>query len=268
MTKIKQLIANTQGVDYFVGDIHGCYSALEKALEQRNFNQEIDRLISTGDLTDRGPESNRVFDFLDKPWFHPVIGNHEALAFQTAKIFLRSQKPYDIPLITENDENADIFLAYGGEWMLTATQAFMMELQDQYLKLPIAIEYISPQNELLAVVIHAEFGHNNHWSQIRADLLQIPNDYIFDLESKSRYQNQLEITAGNLMWARDKKKAAVDFGFPITDDFHSHGAPLVISGHSIVEPGCGPLKVRNNRFIDHGAYETGVVDLYSFGELV
>ena len=58
---------NALGRDFAVGDIHGSFSALQTALDTIEFNSEVDRLFSVGDLVDRGPESHHVLEWLDKP---------------------------------------------------------------------------------------------------------------------------------------------------------------------------------------------------------
>lgn len=63
-----------------VGDIHGCFSELKARLKDHDFDPEQDALVSVGDLIDRGPESSDVMDWLAKPWFYRVIGNHEEFA--------------------------------------------------------------------------------------------------------------------------------------------------------------------------------------------
>jgi len=71
------LSENTQGKDYVVGDIHGCFSVVEQALNLIDFDSERDRLISVGDLVDRGPENQLVAEWLEKPCNYAVMGNHE-----------------------------------------------------------------------------------------------------------------------------------------------------------------------------------------------
>ena len=61
---IKRFGRNTLGRDFAVGDIHGCYSRLQAALETVGFCRKSDRLFSIGDLVDRGAESERVHDLL------------------------------------------------------------------------------------------------------------------------------------------------------------------------------------------------------------
>lgn len=70
---------NENGRDFAVGDIHGAFTELEAELEKVGFEEEIDRLFSVGDLIDRGKESERSIEFLEKPWFHACMGNHEQM---------------------------------------------------------------------------------------------------------------------------------------------------------------------------------------------
>ena len=75
-----KLPVNTEGRDYYVGDIHGHGEALWKLLDAVRFDDRCDRLFCTGDLVDRGPDSARLLLILDDaPWFHAVMGNHEAM---------------------------------------------------------------------------------------------------------------------------------------------------------------------------------------------
>lgn len=71
---LKQFIINKTGTDYVVGDIHGCFSLLQAKLDEIGFDPTKDRLFSVGDLVDRGTESDKVLEWLSKPWFHAVCG--------------------------------------------------------------------------------------------------------------------------------------------------------------------------------------------------
>jgi serine/threonine protein phosphatase 1 len=68
---------NFTGTDYIIGDIHGCLDAVNKLLKEVKFNISKDRLICTGDLTHRGPNSLQCLGLLNDPWFSTVRGNHE-----------------------------------------------------------------------------------------------------------------------------------------------------------------------------------------------
>lgn len=68
---------NKEGEDFFVGDIQGHYTLLINQLKQLNFNFDIDRLFCTGDIVDKGPESEKCINLLTKPWFFSCLGNHD-----------------------------------------------------------------------------------------------------------------------------------------------------------------------------------------------
>ncbi|MBK6289401.1 MAG: metallophosphoesterase [Pseudomonadales bacterium] len=68
---------NRFGRDFIIGDLHGMVSALEAALEARQFIPGRDRLFSVGDLVDRGPASVAAVELIRNKWFHAVRGNHE-----------------------------------------------------------------------------------------------------------------------------------------------------------------------------------------------
>lgn len=78
-TLLKTFKPNTAGRDFVVGDLHGCYKLLLAALKHVEFDENVDRLFSVGDLVDRGKENEDCLALLDKAWFHCVKGNHEQL---------------------------------------------------------------------------------------------------------------------------------------------------------------------------------------------
>ena len=65
--------------DYAVGDVQGCLDPLLQLLETVAFNAKQDRLISVGDLINRGPKSLETLRFCyglgDS--FKMVLGNHD-----------------------------------------------------------------------------------------------------------------------------------------------------------------------------------------------
>lgn len=62
-----------------VGDLHGHRSLLERELDRLGFDPARDRVLSVGDLVDRGPESLETLSLIEEPWFHAVLGNHELM---------------------------------------------------------------------------------------------------------------------------------------------------------------------------------------------
>lgn len=73
---------------YVIGDIHSCYDSLTKVLDVVHFDPDKDHLYSVGDLCDRGPDCEKVLDFiLDLCQEHPnsidlIFGNHDNWIYQ------------------------------------------------------------------------------------------------------------------------------------------------------------------------------------------
>lgn len=112
---------NLVGTDYGVGDIHGHFSEFEALLEMVGFNPETDRVFPVGDLVDRGPESYRVMEFLDKSWFHPVRGNHEQM------------------ILTRDLDDWDR-IQNGQQWFLCLPKQEQQEVRLALGSLPVAIQ--------------------------------------------------------------------------------------------------------------------------------
>lgn len=84
MLEVRHFARNTVGRDFIVGDVHGCFDLLRDALARVGFDEARDRLFATGDLVDRGPSSLEVLDWIERPWFFSVRGNHEQMAIGVA----------------------------------------------------------------------------------------------------------------------------------------------------------------------------------------
>lgn len=125
-----RITANAKGRDLVVGDLHGHRSLLEKALDQIAFDPRRDRVLSVGDLIDRGPESLATLSLIDEPWFYPVLGNHELMLLNFLGYYgsrVHSRKSY---------------ATGSGEWIADAIAMHpkaIARLADKVAALPLAI---------------------------------------------------------------------------------------------------------------------------------
>lgn len=76
---IKILPVNNAGRDFVIGDLHGAFDPLDRFMKFSRFDPKSDRMFSVGDLVDRGPKNLECLRLVNEPWFHVVMGNHEAM---------------------------------------------------------------------------------------------------------------------------------------------------------------------------------------------
>lgn len=133
---IKRFKRNEKGRDFAVGDIHGHFTRLQAALDVAGFDPAVDRLFSVGDLVDRGPECESAEEWLAKPWFHPVRGNHDDYVCR-----------YD-------SCDPGNWLMNGGAWFMSLPTVQQQCLSILFLDLPLAIE-VETANGMIGIV-HAD----------------------------------------------------------------------------------------------------------------
>lgn len=137
------------GRDLIVGDVHGCFTKLRAALDAARFDEGVDRLFSVGDLVDRGPESAQVLDWLAKPWFHAIAGNHEMMLLE----FVCGQ-------IGEKE-----YVQNGGEWFVELLPVERVPYVDAIGQLPLAIELQTADG--VVGLVHAECPRQR-WGEFKS----------------------------------------------------------------------------------------------------
>jgi serine/threonine protein phosphatase 1 len=151
---LKRFKQNTVGRDLIVGDVHGHFGKLQQALEGVGFAPEAgDRLFSVGDLVDRGPESDSVTDWLEKPWFHAVRGNHEQMAIDFAAGRIGS---------------LSLYVGNGGAWNISNPPERIKDIGHALAALPVAIELETAAG--LLGIVHADCPVPS-WADLRSRLL-------------------------------------------------------------------------------------------------
>lgn len=91
---------------YFIGDIQGCFTGLQRALAHVEFNPSKDTLWLTGDLIARGENSLATMDFLysNQDSVKTVLGNHD-LHFLAVANGIKNPNQNDLlnPLLSSNN---------------------------------------------------------------------------------------------------------------------------------------------------------------------
>lgn len=125
-TENHQLLAtNPHGRDFVVADLHGHRSRLEDNLAERDFDPRSDRLLSVGDLIDRGPDSPGCLALLDEPWFFAVRGNHEQMLIDA--------------VLHQNSQAWSRWLMNGGNWALEHNEDQLQDWAERLQALPYSL---------------------------------------------------------------------------------------------------------------------------------
>lgn len=148
---------NTQGRDFVVADIHGAFDLLLIAMAEIDFDPEVDRIFSTGDLIDRGDSSDRCAEFITLPYFHSTLGNHEAMLLD---LYQYGDPPQEI--LQEAAKHN------GFAWWLGISNDKRHEIVEAVRTLPHAIEVESSIG--IVGIIHADVPKNMPWDEFIAAL--------------------------------------------------------------------------------------------------
>lgn len=212
---------NTQGRDFVVGDVHGCYSLLRALLTAVGFYPPTDRLIAVGDLVDRGPASLECLELLSEPWFFSVRGNHEQMLLE----HLRAPA-----VVQPNDP----------QWLHAAARSFTDRqrlagrLIPRLERLPLVLQVGASTPQFL--VVHAELLEER-----AAVTPAMVRDWSFSLPGKA---------ARRALWGRALIEAH-GRGRPVRRA-HEATLPLIYCGHTIVP--LGPIRLAHQVYLDGGAY--------------
>lgn len=218
--------ANTQGRDFVVGDIHGMYAELLKLLTLLEFNGEVDRLFSVGDLIDRGPDSKKCAELIYETWFYAVRGNHEQFMIDA--------------FVHNNDSMAASWYVNGGQWAYFGTpdeqEAHKLLAHDLDM-LPTVITVGEGDNRFN--IVHAELYHRDYTDDGGYANVPITDELIDKWIFSESEEN-------SMLWGR-----AMISGDPIMNRSHHmiNMSPTFV-GHTPIRE---PLQVQRAIYLDGGA---------------
>lgn len=254
MTKnlVKKLPANVEGRDFVIGDLHGCYDEVLKLLGAVDFDTNKDRLISTGDLMDRGPKSIECVDLLNYDWFHCVRGNHEEILL------------YKSSMIENNDlQSLKNFTSDELRYLNT----FTAEMLEKISNLPyiLDIEHILHDRYY---IVHAEFlpEHllSKNISYEPKKYSEVLNNFqnVDSSDKVSEFIDNYQDTDDNklkqkLVWSRkivgkfyeDNKDSIANFDFSFLKE-KMNNKYKIFCGHNVVP---FPIKIGQQFYLDTGA---------------
>ncbi|CAD0086967.1 unnamed protein product [Aureobasidium vineae] len=112
----------------FIGDIHGCKNELLRLLKAVGFNKDTDKIIATGDVLAKGPDSPGVIDTLISLEALSVRGNHEDRILLAAN----SRVSKGAPVETNDEPSTDVSAASRGAGL--KGEALLDYLKPRHLK--------------------------------------------------------------------------------------------------------------------------------------
>lgn len=221
---------NLRGVDFIVGDIHGAYHLLAKALEEVGFNPAVDRLICTGDLIDRGEHNDMVLEWLRQTFFYTVRGNHEEL-------FLRwygYRHDKDAQRLFEKEN----YFPNGGSWVKGLSESDQHRIAEQFEQLPYFLSIGTADGRTVGVV-HAELPDGVSWPQL---ICQPPDVDLLKTMTwgRSRLRHERRKARGVAKSTQDPE-----------DGNHIRGLAFLACGHFTVSK---PRKLGNILYLDTGGW--------------
>lgn len=230
MSKYQAYNSNQTGRDFICSDIHGHFSLLESYLSEVQFDKAKDRLFCLGDMIDRGDESPLVINYLNKPWFYSILGNHESMLIDAYE--------------NDNDQVKQQWYRWGGEWARDLDQESLSRFYEALVELPIAIE-LNLLSGAKVGLIHAELPLTCRWK-----------DVVTAVSAKGKRDNSTssKLIYGMLWGNGDIYNSEAQYGYikPVEDIDH------VFHGHTIIS---SITTCANRTFMDLGVYKTGSLGL-------
>ena len=233
--RVAFLPKNDKGRDFIVGDLHGCRRDLEVLMVASGFNPTRgDRMFSTGDLIDRGPDSLGCLGLLRQPWFYCVLGNHE-------QMLLRA--------MAGDDDAIALSVANGGAWALGGI-----------LKRDPALLGVAPVLERLPHVLVVGPGTQDRYNIVHAALLESPSEQSLfrDADIDARLVHADDKATERLIWSRTIADEAAVAAMERRSPSWREGLSLTYCGHTPVPY---PVIYQSHCHIDTGAGYEGNVDV-------
>jgi serine/threonine protein phosphatase 1 len=151
-TVLELNLAGQPGRLFAASDVHGSFPLLDAALEAARYDADADVVVLIGDLIDRGPQSRRCLEWIDRPRRHSLKGNHEAYVEGVCD-----------GRIAQADHVED-----GGSWFYDLSDMDRTQYRAAFMSLPLAARIVTPRGRRVGM-IHADIA-GSHFGQFCAHL--------------------------------------------------------------------------------------------------
>jgi len=139
-------LSKCEGRILVASDIHGSFSVLDRALDKIGYSPTRDVVFLIGDLVDRGHESRRCLEWIDKPGRYSLRGNHEA----------------DLEGVCDGRISVQDHVEDGGAWFHQLDHIERNTYRNALSTLPIAARVLTPRRNRVGM-IHADVAGSNFW---------------------------------------------------------------------------------------------------------
>ena len=113
---------------YAIGDIQGCFSALQRLLDKIHFDESRDRLWFVGDLVNRGPDSLATLRFVKSLGERAitVLGNHDLHLLMVAEGCAKTRKSDTLQEVLDASDREELLDWLRHRRMLHAENGYAM----------------------------------------------------------------------------------------------------------------------------------------------
>lgn len=167
---------------YAIGDIQGCFSALQKLLEIIRFDPKRDRLWLVGDLVNRGSQSLAALRWARNMGdaLTMVLGNHDLHLLVVAEGFVPPHRSDTIQDILDAPDRVELL-----DWLRRQP---LLHLEDEFVLVHAGLlpQWTPQQARGLAAEVEAELAGDNYREFLAHMYGNHPNHWHDDLTGISR----------------------------------------------------------------------------------
>lgn len=197
---------------YAIGDIQGCFQALEQLLNKINFNRRNDHLWFVGDLVNRGSNSLKTLRFIMDlgDTAHIVLGNHDLYLLARSEALIKNK---------DNDTIDDILSSPDKTQLLTWLRQQPLIHYDKELDYCMVHAGIHPQWSLtkaihLATEVSNVLSSDNYLSFLKNMFGNHPNYWDDSLHGSDRLRVITNILTRMRYLSQDYKLNLIAKGAP------------------------------------------------------